>query len=141
MPGDAFYEAMSYEGCRSGLDATWEQGRQAVWSRFPLQALDELGLPETRVMRVGVDVPDAPFVLYVVHGLNPFRETSFADQLAFTEALLAAVDSEQRPVVVAGDSTPATGSRATGSWMRPLPTPCSPVHRAPRRTSGAGGRR
>lgn len=103
MPGQAFYEAMSSRAVASGLDATWEQGRQAVWSRFPLQALDELGLPKTRVMRVGVDVPDAPFVLYVVHGLNPFREASFTDQLAFTEALLAAVDSEQRPVVVAGD--------------------------------------
>ena len=103
MPDDAFYEAMTTEAAARGLDATWEQNRQAVWSRFPLQALDELGLPEARVMRVGVDVPDAPFVLYVVHGLNPFRETSFEDQLAFTDALLAAVDSERRPVVVAGD--------------------------------------
>ncbi|HEX7247824.1 MAG TPA: endonuclease/exonuclease/phosphatase family protein [Actinomycetota bacterium] len=103
MPDDAFYEAMTREAAARGLDATWEQNRQAVWSRFPLQALDELGLPEARVMRVGVDVPDAPFVLYVVHGLNPFRETSFEDQLAFTDALLTAVDTERRPVVLAGD--------------------------------------
>ena len=103
MPSDAFYEAMSARAASQGLESTSEQGRQAVWSRFPVNTLDELGLPATRVMRVSVDVPGAPFVLYVVHGLNPFRETSFADQLAFTEALLAAINTETRPVVVAGD--------------------------------------
>lgn len=103
MPNDAFYRAMSASASSQGLDSTSEQGRQAVWSRFPIQTLDELGLPAARVMRVSVDVPGAPFVLYVVHGLNPFRETSFADQLAFTEDLLAAIDTETRPVVVAGD--------------------------------------
>lgn len=103
MPSDAFYEAMSASAASRGLEFTSEQGRQAVWSRFPIHTIDELGLPEARVMRVRVDVPDAPFVLYVVHGLNPFRETSFADQLAFTEALLAAIDTEREPVVVAGD--------------------------------------
>jgi endonuclease/exonuclease/phosphatase family metal-dependent hydrolase len=103
MPDNAFYEAMSSSAASKGLDSSWEQGRQAVWSRFPISALGERGLPESRVLRVSVDVPGAPFVLYVVHGLNPFRETSFADQLAFTDALLAAIDTETRPVVVAGD--------------------------------------
>jgi hypothetical protein len=44
-----------------------------------VQVLDELGLPSARTLRVGVDVPGSPFVLYVVHGLNPLGETSFDD--------------------------------------------------------------
>ena len=35
--------------------------------------------------------PDAPFVLYVVHALNPLRDTSFDDQRRFTDDLLAAI--------------------------------------------------
>ena len=103
MPDDEMYEAMTARAASQGLDSTFEQGRQGVWSRFPVQTLDELGLPSARVMRVGVDVPGSPFVLYVVHGLNPLRDTSFADQRSFIEDLLAAIETERRPVVVAGD--------------------------------------
>ncbi len=103
MADDELYAALTESAVSQGLDTTVEQGRQAVWSRFPLRPLDELGLPSARVMRVGVDVPGAPFVLYVLHGLNPLRETSFDDQRRFTEGLLAATATERRPVVVAGD--------------------------------------
>lgn len=103
MSDNALYAAMTEGAASQGLDSTVEQGRQGVWSRFPVQVLDELGLPSARVLRVGVDVPGSPFVLYVVHGLNPLRETSFDDQLRFTEDLLAAIRTERRPVVVAGD--------------------------------------
>ena len=103
MSDDELYAALTEGAASQGLDSTVEQGRQGVWSRFPVQVLDELGLPSARVLRVGVDVPGSPFVLYVVHGLNPLRETSFDDQLRFTEDLLTAIESEDRPVVVAGD--------------------------------------
>ena len=54
-------------------------------------------------MRVGVDAPGTPFVLYAVHALNPLHDTSFTDQRRFTDELLAAIARERRPVVVAGD--------------------------------------
>ena len=72
-----------------------------VWSRFPVQVLDELGLPSARTLRVGVDVPGSPFVLYVVHSLNPLGETSFDG--SDSPGLLTAIETEERPVVVAGD--------------------------------------
>jgi endonuclease/exonuclease/phosphatase family metal-dependent hydrolase len=100
---DELFAALAEGAAAQGLDSTVEQGRQGVWSRFPVQVLDELGLPSARALRVGVDVPGSPFVLYVVHGLNPLGETSFDDQLRFTEDLLTAIETEERPVVVAGD--------------------------------------
>lgn len=100
---DELFAALAEGAAAQGLDSTVEQGRQGVWSRFPVQVLDELGLPSARTLRVGVDVPGSPFVLYVVHGLNPLGETSFDDQLRFTEDLLTAIETEERPVVVAGD--------------------------------------
>ena len=103
MPSDEFYRAMTASAATDGLDSAVRRGWQAAWSRFPLDELDELGLGSWRVMRVSVDVPDSPFVLYIVHGLNPLRDTSFEDQRLFVEDLLAAIGSEQRPVVVTGD--------------------------------------
>lgn len=100
---DELFAALAEGAAAQGLDSTVGQGRQGVWSRFPVQVLDELGLPSARTLRVGVDVPGSPFVLYVVHGLNPLGETSFDDQLRFTEDLLTAIETEERPVVVAGD--------------------------------------
>ena len=103
MSNDEFYEGMTAQAAASGLTSTVDDGELGAWSRFPLRELGDLGLPPARVMRVGVDAPGMPFVLYVVHSLNPLRDTSFADQHLFTDELLAAVEQEDRPVVVAGD--------------------------------------
>jgi endonuclease/exonuclease/phosphatase (EEP) superfamily protein YafD len=103
MPDDGFYATSTTSAADAGLVSTVDDGELGVWSRFPLRELGDLGLPPARVMRVGVDAPGMPFVLYVVHALNPLRDTSFADQQRFTDELLAAIDGEERPVVVAGD--------------------------------------
>ena len=102
MPDDAFYER-DREAAEAGLPSTVHEGQLAVWSRFPMRELGDLELKPARVMRVGVDAPGMPFVLYVVHSLNPLGDTSFADQRRFTDELLAAIGDEERPVVVAGD--------------------------------------
>jgi endonuclease/exonuclease/phosphatase family metal-dependent hydrolase len=103
MPGDEFYEAMSGAAATAGLTSTVDDGELGVWSRFPVRELGDVGLPPARVMRVGVDAPGTPFVLYVVHALNPLSDTTFRDQHRFTEELVAAAAEERRPVVIAGD--------------------------------------
>ncbi len=103
MPDEGFYWSMTTSAASAGLVSTVVDRELGAWSRFPLRKLDDLGLPPARVMRVGVDAPGTPFVLYVVHSLNPLRDTSFADQRRFTDELIGAIDGEHRPVVVAGD--------------------------------------
>lgn len=100
---EGFVDAMTAEASAAGLGATARGGGLAVWSRLPLTELDDLELRVARVMRLDVEAPGAPFVLYVVHSDNPLRETSFAQQRRFTDELLAAARGEQRPVVIAGD--------------------------------------
>lgn len=103
FPHEGFLDVMTAEASTAGLGYSVRGSGLAVWSRFPLRELDDLGLPFARVMRMDVEAPDMPFVLYVVHALNPLRETSFAQQRRFTDDLLMAVETEERPVVVAGD--------------------------------------
>lgn len=103
FPHEGFIDAMTAEASTAGLGSSVRGGGLAVWSRFPLRELDDLGFRFARVMRLDVAAPAMPFVLYVVHALNPLRETSFAQQRQFTDDLLTAVDAEERPVVVAGD--------------------------------------
>ncbi|CAN5796895.1 hypothetical protein BH18ACT17_BH18ACT17_05520 [soil metagenome] len=103
MPSGDFYSSMTEQAEAADLGWTVDDGELGAWSHFPLRELGDLGLPPARVMRVGVDAPGSPFVLYVVHALNPLRDTTFADQRGFTYELLAAIEREQRPVVLAGD--------------------------------------
>jgi endonuclease/exonuclease/phosphatase (EEP) superfamily protein YafD len=75
-----------------------------VLSRYPVAELSQSGLSKNRLMRVRVDVPGAPFVLYLVHLLNPFHDSSsFSDQRSFIRSIEDAVAQEHRPVVIAGD--------------------------------------
>ena len=79
-------------------------GELGVHARWPLALMPAQGLPRSRILRIRVDAPDAPFVLYVAHALNPLHDYStFADQRAFARAIVAATAREQLPVVVAGD--------------------------------------
>ncbi|MGH2539045.1 MAG: endonuclease/exonuclease/phosphatase family protein [Actinomycetota bacterium] len=103
LPDGGFLQTMTAEAASAGLDSSVRGGGLAVWSRFPMLELDDPGFRFARVMRLNVDAPESPFVLYLVHALNPLRETSFAQQRRFTEDLLAAVRAEERPAVVAGD--------------------------------------
>jgi len=75
-----------------------------VASRWPITLLAPHGLPRTRVLRVAVDAPGTPFILYVVHALNPLHDfCTFADERAFTQLLIDTARTEQRPVVIVGD--------------------------------------
>ena len=79
-------------------------GELGVHARWPLTLLRPAGLPRSRVLRIRVDAPGRPFVLYVAHGLNPLHDTStFADQQAFARSVVATAAQERRPVVVVGD--------------------------------------
>lgn len=98
---DAFWQRLD------GIDALPYRvvvGELGVHARWPLALMPAQGLPRSRILRIRVDAPDAPFVLYVAHALNPLHDYStFADQRAFARAIVAATAQEELPVVVAGD--------------------------------------
>jgi endonuclease/exonuclease/phosphatase (EEP) superfamily protein YafD len=75
-----------------------------VRSRYPVSAmLDPAHVPARRILRVTIEAPTEPFVLYAVHALNPLSESTFASQLVWVDRLLAAASKEALPVVIAGD--------------------------------------
>lgn len=75
-----------------------------VMSRYPMRRLTNGGeLSKVELLRARIWGPDGPFILYVVHALNPLYEASLDDQLAFVEDLTAKAAQETRPVVLAGD--------------------------------------
>jgi len=75
-----------------------------VRSRYPIAAMtDPPGVPARRILRLTVEAPAGPFVLYAVHALNPLSESTFANQLDWVAKLRAAAAREHLPVVMAGD--------------------------------------
>jgi endonuclease/exonuclease/phosphatase (EEP) superfamily protein YafD len=87
-----------------GLPYTVVYGELGVHARWPITLLPPLGLPRSRILRIRVDASGAPFILYVAHALNPLHDSStFEDQRAFAESIVATAAQEQRPVVVMGD--------------------------------------
>ncbi len=92
---DAFWQRLD------GIDALPYRvvvGELGVHARWPLALMPAQGLPRSRILRIRVDAPDAPFVLYVAHALNPLHDYStFADQRAFARAIVAATAQERAP--------------------------------------------
>ncbi len=81
-----------------------EDDQLVVRSRFPLSAMaDPVGLPARRILRLGVEAPSGPFVLYAIHALNPLSESTFANQLDWVDRLRSSAEQEDLPVVMAGD--------------------------------------
>jgi endonuclease/exonuclease/phosphatase (EEP) superfamily protein YafD len=79
-------------------------GAQGIRSRYPVTFLPlPDGLPADRMLRVRIDRPGAPFVIYAVHLLNPLHETSFSAQREVVSRLIAAAQEERIPAVIAGD--------------------------------------
>jgi endonuclease/exonuclease/phosphatase (EEP) superfamily protein YafD len=81
-----------------------------VWSRFPARvAGNQRVLRAVRGIRVRIDAPSGPFVLYAVHAPAPvpFRsgggKADPTDQRHRLDALLDAATAERLPVVIAGD--------------------------------------
>jgi endonuclease/exonuclease/phosphatase family metal-dependent hydrolase len=64
---------------------------------------DPPGLPARRLLRLGVEAPSGPFVLYAIHALNPLSESTFANQLDWVDRLRSSAEQEDLPVVMAGD--------------------------------------
>jgi vancomycin resistance protein VanJ len=79
-------------------------GEIGVRSRYPVELLEgATAVSGARLLRIRVEAPDGPFVLYAVHALNPLRDTTFGEQRAFIRRLGRAADAETLPVVIAGD--------------------------------------
>lgn len=99
--GPAFWDQL--DGIE-GLPYTVVYRGIGVHARWPVTLLSPDGLPRSRILRIRVDAPGAPFVLYVAHALNPLHDGStFEDQRAFAEAIARTAALERRPVVVVGD--------------------------------------
>jgi endonuclease/exonuclease/phosphatase (EEP) superfamily protein YafD len=98
------------------------EGQLGVESLWPVRLLAPHGLPRSRLLRIGVDAPGAPFVLYVAHAFNPLHDFStFADQRTFADRVVSVAETEQRPVVIVGDlntSDRSQGYRTFTSVMR-----------------------
>jgi hypothetical protein len=80
-----------------------------VFSRYPLRLLEGVG-PELPGMRVRIEGPDGPFVLYALHIPRPWfprlgggYHTTVAGHYAFTEQVARQVRQETLPTVVVGD--------------------------------------
>jgi endonuclease/exonuclease/phosphatase (EEP) superfamily protein YafD len=79
-------------------------GEVGVRSRWPVELLRTPSpVSGARLIRVRIDAPDTPFILYEVHALNPMHEFSFSQQVTFVDRLMRAVEQETEPVVIAGD--------------------------------------
>ncbi|WP_298798739.1 endonuclease/exonuclease/phosphatase family protein [uncultured Pseudonocardia sp.] len=80
----------------------------AVFSRFPIRRLEGPG-PALPGLRVQVDAPAGPFVVYGLHVPRPWLtdeggyQATVAEHHAIMTALAARIAAEPGPVVVAGD--------------------------------------
>ncbi len=87
-----------------GLPYRVAVGQLGVRSRWPLRLLPPNGPTRSRLLRIAVEDPGDPFVLYVAHALNPLHDLStFGDQRDFARLVIAAAGTERLPVVVVGD--------------------------------------
>lgn len=101
--GDGFWRDL---GARTSdrLPYHESRGELGLRSRWPLLMLPTpAGLDPHRVMRVQVARDPQELIVCVVHAFNPLHDTTFADQRAFVQRLLAAVDDESSPTIVVGD--------------------------------------
>jgi endonuclease/exonuclease/phosphatase (EEP) superfamily protein YafD len=97
-------------------------GRISVFARWPVEPLGSIaGVPTDTAMRVRVDRPGAPFVVYALHLANPLHEVSWSQHAAVVERLLRSAEDEDLPVVLAGDfnmTDRSTSYRVLGGAMR-----------------------
>lgn len=83
--------------------------RVGVFSRYPIRLLEDSG-PDLPGMRLEVDGPDGPFVLYALHIPRPWitgegdgYQTSVAGHYEFAATIAERVRAETLPTVVVGD--------------------------------------
>ena len=79
-------------------------GHLNVFSAWPVRELPHApSIPIGSAIRVEVERPGAPFVLYAIHLANPLHEVSFSQHANGIRRLLRAAEAERLPVVLAGD--------------------------------------
>jgi endonuclease/exonuclease/phosphatase (EEP) superfamily protein YafD len=80
------------------------QGELGVRSSWPVERLGgQPVVPGARLMRLRIDRPGAPFILYAVHAANPLTTGDFEAQRRFSDQLVSSAEREPLPVVIAGD--------------------------------------
>jgi endonuclease/exonuclease/phosphatase (EEP) superfamily protein YafD len=76
----------------------------AIYTDYPIRELPNgASIRKQRVVRARLWGPGGPFILYVVHQMNPLYDAGFAQQTVDLEALLARASKEKQPVVLSGD--------------------------------------
>jgi endonuclease/exonuclease/phosphatase (EEP) superfamily protein YafD len=93
-------------GLREALPGVrWtNRGTLHVFARWPMgEPRPVPAVPSSDAMRVEVDRPGSPFVVYAIHLANPLHDVSFDEHAAIVERLLRAAQAESLPVVIAGD--------------------------------------
>ena len=98
------------------LDAAFKhaivEGHMSIHSDYPIRALPSgASIRHQRVMRARIWGPGGPFILYLVHQMNPLYDAAFSEQTNDLRALVARASSERQPVVLAGDFNMSDRSR------------------------------
>ena len=92
------------------------RGELGLHTPCPVIELETPGnLDETRVLRVAVDGPYSPGIVYVVHGLNPLHDTTFQQPGDFRPSGSSATCRQKpiRPVLMVNMNIEQTGRSAT----------------------------
>lgn len=96
-----------------------------VFSRYPLRVLEGSG-PDLPGLRVQVDGPSGPFVLYALHIPRPWFTTeggyqaSVSEHFEFAERIAERVRAETQPTVVVGDLNSTDRGRDYRTLVRTL---------------------
>jgi endonuclease/exonuclease/phosphatase (EEP) superfamily protein YafD len=82
---------------------TLQSGTFVVVSSVPVRELElPEGLPRSIVVRIQVDRPDGPFILYALRSVDTVLGTTLNDELGMSTLIRSALD-ERLPVVLAGN--------------------------------------
>lgn len=98
------------------LDAAFkhaiDEDHMSIHSDYPMRELPSgASIRQQRVMRARIWGPGGPFILYLVHQMNPLYDAAFSEQTQDLQALLTRASSEKQPVVLAGDFNMSDRSR------------------------------
>ena len=89
-----------------------DEGHMSMYSDYPMRELPSgASIRHQRVMRARIWGPAGPFILFLVHQMNPLYDAAFSEQTQDLQALVARASSEKQPVVLAGDFNMSDRSR------------------------------
>ena len=98
------------------LDAAFkhaiEGGHMSIHTDYPMRELASgASIRQQRVLRARIWGPGGPFILYVVHQMNPLYDAGFSEQTQDLQALASRASADRQPVVLAGDFNMSDRSR------------------------------